>query len=211
MNCLYLVNKKMKGVNFKDLTGTKIGKITAISYRYEHRKYVWVCICECGRELELIAARIKRKSINGCNVCSAPIFNNHAFTKTKEYIAWTKMNARCNDKSKAKYYLLNGVKVCDRWKGKDGFSNFFKDMGNAPTSKHSLDRIDNNGSYDPSNCRWATQKDQCLNRSSNIFIEYNGTTKALREWAEYFNIPYRKLHHRMYALKWEFKEAIKNT
>lgn len=85
-----------------------------------------------------------------------------------------------------KRYGGRGIKVCDRWLGKDGFSNFLKDMGEKPSSKHSLDRIDNDGNYEPSNCRWSTQKAQVNNSSIPRMITIDGVEKTLGEWCKIY-------------------------
>lgn len=101
----------------------------------------------------------------------------------KEYRAWLSMRSRCLFPSHKSYqdYGGRGIKICDRWI--EDFNAFFIDMGEKPTPKHTLDRIDTNGNYEKSNCRWATQKEQCRNRRSNTWIEYNGITMTKTEWA----------------------------
>ena len=91
-----------------------------------------------------------------------------------EYYAWSSMKVRCLKESNPRYadYGGRGIKVCDRWR--DSFENFIKDMGPKPSPKHSLDRIDNNSNYEPSNCRWAVNAQQYRNRRSNVWISYKG-------------------------------------
>ena len=86
---------------------------------------------------------------------------------TPEYCAWNRMKDRCYNKNYQfyKYYGGRGITVCDRWR--NSFSNFFADMGNKPSTRHSLDKVDNNGNYEPSNCRWATPLEQASNKSNN--------------------------------------------
>lgn len=81
----------------------------------------------------------------------------------KEYWVWVAMRQRCNNPNMPtyKHYGGRGIKVCKRW---DSYDNFIEDMGYRPSDKHSLDRIDVNGDYEPSNCRWATQLEQVMNR-----------------------------------------------
>ena len=113
-----------------------------------------------------------------------------------EYGAWKKMKGRCNNRKDKvyKYYGGRGITVCDEW---HSFGNFLKDMGKRPSTLHSLDRKDNNGNYEPSNCRWATKVEQATNRRSNRFINFYGTNKTLSEWSKIINISWSALDSRL--------------
>ena len=104
--------------------------------------------------------------------------------KRDERSTWISMKKRCNSPSSRgwKYYGGRGIKVCERWLF--SFENFYADMGAKPSREHSLDRIDVNGDYEPSNCRWATPKEQCRNRRNNRLVTLNGITKSVAEWVE---------------------------
>ena len=106
--------------------------------------------------------------------------------KIKGYTSWQAMNQRCYNKNQKAYknYGGRGIRVCDRWRGKTGFLNFIADMGERPTSVHTLDRIDNNGNYEASNCRWATRAEQNRNKRDNKLLTYGGVTKTVSEWGE---------------------------
>lgn len=125
---------------------------------------------------------------------------------TKEYMAWTQMRARCFTKSRPDYdrYGGRGITVCERW---NDYKNFLLDMGRAPSSRHSLDRVDTNGNYQPSNCRWATHKQQANNRRSSRFVTIGGVSHTLAEWAEIKRVKHRLITVRIWR-GWDPVEAI---
>jgi len=131
-------------------------------------------------------------------------------TKSKEYNTWHKMRSRCkNPKDKIfRYYGARGISVCQKWE--KSFLVFLNDMGKAPTEKHSIDRINVNGNYTPSNCRWALPIVQANNTRFNIFIEYKGSTRTLKQWSRVLNFHYKRAHKRLLA-GWKFEEIIKNN
>jgi hypothetical protein len=104
--------------------------------------------------------------------------------KSSEYLAWDHMKQRCfNPNSKNyKHYGGRGIKVCDRWV--NSFENFYNDMGAKPSKEHSIDRINNDGNYEPGNCRWATNIEQQRNRTNSRLIKIDGKAKTVSEWAE---------------------------
>jgi len=106
-----------------------------------------------------------------------------------EYSAWRSMRQRCYNKSHYAYndYGGRGITVCDSWN--ESFLNFKRDMGDRPSKKHTLDRYPNNdGNYEPGNCRWATMKEQCQNRRNSVWIEHDGKKMILQQWADYFGV-----------------------
>jgi hypothetical protein len=120
----------------------------------------------------------------------------HGQRKSSEYRIWRHMRTRCeNANSPAyKWYGGKGIKVCDRWLE---FKNFFEDMGKRPSPKHSIDRINVEGDYELSNCRWATMKTQQRNRSNNVIYTFKGVTASLAELCELNNCKYKTVHMRM--------------
>jgi hypothetical protein len=113
-----------------------------------------------------------------------------------EYAVWAGMLARCSNSANPNYsrYGGRGIKVCDRWRA--DFINFLEDMGRRPPGC-SIERINNNGDYEPGNCRWATAKEQANNRRSSRLIYYNGAIKTLTQWAEEAGIDHTLLHYRL--------------
>lgn len=114
-----------------------------------------------------------------------------------EYKIWNAMNQRCNNPKRPNYHLYGGrgIKVCSEW---HDFYRFYKDMGPRPSKQHSIERIDNDGDYCPSNCKWATQDEQALNRRSNRYIEYQGKRLCVTQWAQTLGLPRKHIYDRLY-------------
>lgn len=127
--------------------------------------------------------------------------------RTTEYRTWTHIKQRCHKESNNRYYNYGakGIVVCERWR--DSYKNFLEDMGRKPTPKHTIDRIDNMGNYEPSNCRWATKKEQAQNTSLNRNVELNGETHCVSEWARRKGMSVRTLCYRLDA-GWTVQEAL---
>jgi hypothetical protein len=118
---------------------------------------------------------------------------------TPEYRSWQQLKNRCYYKNEIGYALYGGrgIKVCDSWRGKNGFVAFFRDMGPKPSPKHSIDRIDSNGDYTPENCRWATSMEQGLNKRTNTKIEYNNRIYCIAELARELGVSHGSLSNRL--------------
>ena len=127
--------------------------------------------------------------------------------KTPTYSSWQKMWWRCSNPKADRYYLYGakGIRVCERWKD---FASFLSDMGERPAGL-TIERIDNKGNYDPSNCKWATQKEQTRNRSQNRWLSYEGKIMCLVDWAATLGITHRSLQKRLE--KWPLDKALTLT
>jgi len=120
---------------------------------------------------------------------------NHGLSRTEEYNIWSSMKQRCFNKNRLNYknYGGRGIIVCKRWLK---FENFFVDMGKRPKGK-SVDRIDNNGNYEPNNCKWSTQKEQCRNTRNNVILTFCGVTKCVAEWSEFLGLDEKLIRSRL--------------
>ena len=118
------------------------------------------------------------------------------------------MNARCRNPRKV-YYHGRGIKVCERWRGKNGFANFLADMGERPAGM-TLDRKDNDGPYSPENCRWVTASQQSRNTRANRLITYDGRTQTVAAWAEEVGLKWATLGGRLDG-GWPVEKALKTT
>lgn len=181
---------------FKDLTGQKFNMLTVIKVdRFTPHGTYWLCKCDCG---ELNSVRTDMLTSNKIKSCGCIKYlegfkNKFKIKNTKIYTAWKSMKDRCYNPNHPQYknYGGRGIKVCDEWLDKEkGFINFYNwayshnfiDTRNR--AECTLDRIDVNGNYEPSNCRWASSKTQANNRRNNYYIEYEEEVHTLQEWSE---------------------------
>jgi hypothetical protein len=215
---------------FKNRVGQKRGMLEVVSFagsRPGHNGYpvyLWLCHCDCGREVIKPWAYLLRGTKScGCAVKSrsSEIIRSynalglpnptitHGMTGSPTYISWQAMKSRCGNPKNREYvrYGGRGITVCGRWR--DSFELFLEDMGPRPTSSHSIDRINCNGSYEPGNCRWATSKEQARNTRNTRYITLSGQTKSLAEWCEVSGLRAFTILYRIDA-GWD-DEAILNT
>lgn len=202
-----------------DITGQRYGRLVALNFQ-EHRfsisgvpKRFWRCKCDCGNECVVDISSLRRGCIRSCGCLKIESDkNNHKHTthgqsKTRLYKIWVGMKKRCNDEwgKTYKYYGGKGVKYADEWEYFEPFRDW--SLSNGYSDKLTLDRIDSNGDYEPSNCRWVDMKTQANNTNRNHRITYKGITKTLTEWSEEYNISYSLLQGRVNS-GWDFEEAI---
>jgi hypothetical protein len=188
-----------------EIVGQKFGKLKVLTYMgvlEKSKQKTYLCECECGNKKIIAKSNLNYKKTKSCGCESRKNFftsekvKKHGQSGTKTYAIWAGIKKRCSEKSTGKsrrLYFDKGIRVCERWQK---FENFLEDMGEKPEGK-SIDRIDSNGHYEPSNCRWATPKEQANNMSSNNIVEYNGKRQTVSEWAHELNIKANTLTYRL--------------
>jgi hypothetical protein len=205
-------------MRFIDRTGQVFGRLTILSRspRVSKEGAFWLCQCSCG----------KQKVINGRNIVGGKSISCGCVRKEQlvsrltthgrkprgrktcpVYKAWQNIISRCHNPRKPDFarYGARGITVCDRWR--ESFENFLADMGERPSPKHSIDRIDNNGNYEPGNCRWATNSEQQRNKRTNRLITIDGITHCVVEWAEIKGIPGNNINARLHE-GWSDYDAV---
>lgn len=190
------------------LVGKTQGLWTVLAVAKTRRTGPYVlCRCACGKEREIYAYTIHTGKNLGCQSCrSHRRRTSKSLMGSDLYSTWANMMSRCHSPTNRKwnYYGGRGITVCERWHSSE---NFIKDMSPRPSSKHSLDRIDNNKGYSPENCRWATHRVQCRNKRNNKIITFEGVERPLWEWAEKLNISPKTIKSRL-RLGWCAERAL---
>jgi hypothetical protein len=191
-----------------DLIGMKVGRLTIVKKAQQDKHYrtYYVCMCECGKEKKIAEINLRHYKTMSCG-CLISENAKKKFTKhgdcnvgkmSAEYQAYNNMKARCYNPSYRNYknWGGRGIKVCERWI--NSYEAFLEDMGRRPSSRHSLDRYpDNDGHYEPGNCRWATLEQQKRNIRTNRWFEYNGEKMIIKDWANKLGIDDRRIHSRL--------------
>jgi hypothetical protein len=182
-----------------DKTGLKYGRLTAVRYVGNGR---WLCRCDCGVEKEFLTHNLGRHATScGCYIREVTIARNttHGQAHTVEYRAWCAMRRRCTD------YGGRGIRVAPEWDA--SFERFIADVGPRPSPLHSLDRIDNNGNYEPGNVRWATRQQQSANRNYCKLLTFNGKTQNYADWSRETGIFWKTIKMRLKA-GWSVEDAL---
>jgi hypothetical protein len=195
-------------MRFIDITGQVFTQWTVLSWAGSKGTagQLWLCRCTCGTERIVIGSSLKKGLSKSCGCTSKNWCRTHMMGKTPEYYAWAAMLQRCYNPNNSFYkrYGARGITVCERWK--NSFADFYSDMGAKPANT-SIDRIDNNGNYEPSNCRWATQKAQLANREITKKLEVDGRRTALSELAESAGLSRKSVNARINA-GWSVEDAL---
>ena len=185
-------------------TGEIFGRLTIIGHAKHSGKIKCAYVCECGNLGIVSESSLRRGNTSSCG-CG---IRDSWFRIPRWWVyVFKNIVGRCYNPSNGSWhnYGARGISVYDDWlKDPKAMLDY---IGPKPTKAHSLDRIDNDGNYEPGNVRWATQKEQANNRRTNVFLEFNGELKTVTQWAEIFKIDAHTIRHRIKA-GWSAKDAI---
>lgn len=198
----------------ENLTGRSYGRLVVLRRdNSQTRAAYWICRCDCGKEAIVQACHLRSGATKSCGCfhdesARARDHSTHGGSKTRLFRVWKGMKSRCYSKSDTKYknYGGRGIKVCDEWQQFESFRDWA--LANGYRDDLTIDRIDVNGNYEPSNCRWITNKEQQNNRTNNLLLTYSGKTQTLTQWAEETGINEMALRSRIKKLKWPVKRAL---
>lgn len=189
----------------KDLTGQRFGRLVVLKQdgKTNNGNAKWFCQCDCGNTKSIASYALRRGNTRSCGCLqserSKTASITHGEAKTRLYKIWAGIKTRCYNQNQVYEYSKygkRGIKMCEEWKNsyecfRDwAFTNGYKD-------NLTIDRIDYTGNYEPSNCRWATMKQQSNNRSSNHRLTFCGITKTVSEWSDITGLPNSTILHRI--------------
>lgn len=190
-----------------DITGERYGNLVAISptgKKTNSGGYIWLFKCDCGKEKALPSNSVRSGLVKSCGC----MLKRHGMTGTRLFRIWVDMKQRCTNKNYPQYYLWGGkgITVCNEWL--HDFVSFHKWATSSGYKDNlTIDRINTNGNYEPSNCRWVTPKEQARNTSQNCKITIDGETKLLCEWIDISPIT-RSTYYKRKAKGMSDKEAL---
>lgn len=183
----------------KVAVGEKYGFLTAVKFiGIKNSLAVWRFKCDCGNNFRTLATYVRsgRTKSCGCYQIKSRVISNvkHGYFGTYTYNSWAAMIQRCTNPKNRKFYRYGGrgITVCERWLK---FENFLADMGEKPGGGYSIERVDNDGNYEPSNCKWASTYEQSRNRSNNVFLHFRGKKYVLSDLSEKFGMEPTRLKH----------------
>ena len=211
-------------MRYKDIKGMKFGRLIVVEYygADKHKNALWECQCDCGNTSIAKTHNLMKGATRSCGCLQKEkatkhlldISTTHGLSKdskgknTRLFRIWMGIKNRCSNSNLREYpkYGGRGIKICDKWL--NDYKAFHDwSIQNGYSEKLSIDRIDNDGNYEPSNCRWVDEKTQANNRSSSKIYEINGVKRTLAEWVKEYNCSYPTAYERL-KRGWSLQKAL---
>ena len=179
----------------------------ALSHKTSNGQY-WTFACDCGKSKVIRAADVVGHKQKSCGCLSVTHGNTRGGKSSPTHMSWVAMRERCTNPKMMAYanYGGRGITICSQWA--NDFTQFLADMGERPSKDHSIDRIDTNGNYEPSNCRWATSTEQNQNRRNMVMVTVGDETLCVAEWSRRFGVPHDTIWRRMNVMNWSAEKAV---
>lgn len=198
----------------RDITGQKFHSLTALNFEYRDSGYHhnWKFRCDCGNEFVARKSAVISGNTKQCKNCSikamARKISTHGYAGTRLYKEWAGIIQRCENPKNTSYnrYGALGITVCEAWHKFEKFAEW--SIKNGYSNNLTIDRIDNTGNYEPSNCRWVGNLEQANNKSTNVFITISDETHTIAEWARIYGMKYHTLYDRI-KKGWNENELFK--
>lgn len=196
---------------FIDLSGERYGRLTVIERVGTMSGHpLWECKCDCGKHTKATTTNLRSGAIVSCGCYNSDVNGRrtHGKSRTRLYSIWKGMRRRCNKETDRSFkgYGGRGITVCKEW---DKFEAFQKwSIENGYNDNLSIDRIDTNGNYEPSNCKWSTAKEQNNNKRNNRILEYNGEAHNVTEWAAILGMSAHTIFSRLDLMGWSVEKAL---
>lgn len=191
--------------------GKKFNRLLVLQKDQAPQRYV--CQCECGNIISVHYTNLSngRQKSCGCLRLKKTIQRNttHNQRYTRLYAIWKAMKQRCLNPNSKSYsnYGKRGIKICEEWL--NNYQSFYTwSINNGYKEDLTIDRINNDGNYEPSNCRWVDRLTQCNNTRQNKLYEINGVNKTIHQWALEYNVPVQRVRQRVYVHKWDILKAL---
>lgn len=208
---------------FRDLTGQRFNRLIIVEYAGRTGKkgdHVYRCVCDCMNEITTRGYCLTMGDTKSCGCLLKQaqkrlVQSNriHDMSWSREWRIWSGIKTRCTNPKRRSYkdYGGRGILMCDRWaNGEDGltgFECFLKDIGLRPTPKHSVERVDNDGNYEPENCKWIPRSEQVRNTRVTVRLAHEGITRTAMEWSAITGVTAREITRRM-GRGWTAERAI---
>ena len=197
----------------KDRTGQRFGKLVA-QYRSpgpRHDKVYWTCLCDCGATTLVDGGALVTKNTTSCGCVRTATIFKHGYSRHPLYHTWKGMMRRCYNPKEPNFanYGANGIRVCAQWHSVEAF---ILDNEHLAKPGLSIERINNDGDYEPSNCTWASNMEQTLNRRITKNITFQGKTQCITHWAKELGIKQATLHVRIregWSIERAFTEPVR--
>ena len=203
----------------KDLSNKRFGKLTVLKFAYSKKRntrgyrHFWECKCDCGNITIVDGEKLLYNHTHSCGCLvkekAKTLNNSHNLSNTRLYKLYFDIKKRCYNSNHRNYknYGARGIRLCKEWE--DDFLSFYNwAINNGYKDNLTIDRIDVNGNYEPSNCRWVNQEIQQNNRRSNFLITYKNETHTLSEWCKKLNLNYFTVQQRFNKLNWSVEDAF---